>query len=248
MGTVRALAVIPARMASSRLPGKPLLRLDGRSIVQWVYDATLASGVFDRVLVATADETIAEAVTSFGGDCVMTSSHVTTGSERVAEAAASMIHEFDVVANVQGDQPFVSAADLRELIRPYCEGSNPDMTTLAAPLRDELADDPGAVKVVTDLAGRALYFSRTRIPARQVGTGMAIPLRHHLGLYAFRPDFLSTFAALTPTPLEQSEQLEQLRALEHGYTIIVGDSRRHTLEVNTQEDYERAVAATQMRS
>lgn len=248
MASVRALAVIPARMASSRLPGKPLLPLDGRAIVQWVHDSTVASEVFARVVVATDDERIAEAVGAFGGECLMTSSQVTTGSERVAEAASRLAESFDVVANVQGDQPFVSATDLRALLRPYDEGRTPEMTTLAAPLQAELADDPSAVKVVTDLTGRALYFSRSRIPATQAVTGVAAPLRHHLGLYAFRADFLPTFARLTPTPLELAEQLEQLRALEHGYSIVVGDAERATIEVNTSQDYERAIAATQVRS
>lgn len=243
MARVRALAVIPSRMASSRLPGKPLLDLGGRPIVQWVYDSTVASGEFDRVLVATDDERIADVVHAFGGDCAMTSSDIATGSERVAEAAAAMLDDFDVVANVQGDQPFVSTADLVALLRPYREGGAPEMTTLSAPLPPELADDPSAVKVVTDLTGRALYFSRSRIPATQPDTGIAVPLRLHLGLYAFRSDFLPIFARLSATPLELSEQLEQLRALEHGYGIVVGEVEWAAIEVNTPQDYERAIAA-----
>ena len=240
---LRSLAVIPARMASSRLPGKPLLELDGRTIVQWVHDATVESGVFDQVVVATDDRRIAEAVETFGGQTAMTSSTVTTGSERVAEAAAGLREQYDVVANVQGDQPFVSSADLRALVAPFASSPQPDMTTLAAPLDPALADDPSAVKVVTDVTGRALYFSRSRIPARHPGSASDVPLLHHLGLYAFRSDFLPVFAALTPTPLEQAEQLEQLRALEHGYAIHVGPAERSTIEINTPDDYERAVAA-----
>ncbi|MFC7360042.1 3-deoxy-manno-octulosonate cytidylyltransferase [Nocardioides astragali] len=243
-GAVRALAVIPARMASTRLPGKPLLLIEGRTIVQWVHDATASSGVFDRVVVATDDERIAEAVDAFGGESLMTSSDVTTGSERVAEAAAAIGDRFDVVANVQGDQPFVSAGDLRALIAPFTADPQPEMTTLAAPLDASLADDPSAVKVVTDLQGRALYFSRSRIPAQHPGSPELVPLRHHLGLYAFRWDFLPVFATLPPTPLEQMEQLEQLRALEHGYAVHVGAAEKSTIEVNTADDYERAVAAS----
>ena len=247
MVAVRALAVIPSRMASMRLPGKPLLDLGGRPIVQWVHDSTVASGVFDQVLVATDDDRIADVVQAFGGECVMTSSSLTTGSERVAEAAAPLLDRYDVVANVQGDQPFVSTGDLVALLKPYRDGRTPDMTTLSAPLDDELVDDPSAVKVVTDVHGRALYFSRSRIPALQPG-GQRAAYRHHLGLYAFRADFLPTFAGLTPTPLEQSEQLEQLRALEHGYSIVVEGTDRAAIEVNTTQDYERALAAITDRS
>jgi 3-deoxy-manno-octulosonate cytidylyltransferase (CMP-KDO synthetase) len=244
MVELRSLAVIPARMASTRLYGKPLLELNGRTIVQWVHDATRDSQVFDRVVVATDDRLIAHIVEGFGGEAVMTSTTVTTGSERVAQAAAVLDEHFDVVANVQGDQPFVSAADLRALVEPFGLSPQPDMTTLAASLDPSLADDPSVVKVVTDIAHRALYFSRSRIPARHPGSTSKTALLHHLGLYAFRSDFLPVFAALTPTPLEQAEQLEQLRALEHGYTIHVGPAERSTIEINTPDDYERAVAAT----
>ena len=243
---MRTLAVIPARLASTRLPEKALLPLGGRPIVQWVHDATLGSGMFDRVVVATDDARIAEAVAKFGGDFLMTSAEHSTGSERVAEAAAMLPETYDVVANVQGDQPFVSHDDLRSLLRPYAEGQRPDMTTLAAPMSPELEKDPNSVKVVADVRGRALYFSRSPIPA--AGPGAAQPrLRHHLGLYAFRADFLPIFAQLAPTPLEQAERLEQLRAIEHGCSIVVCDAVRSTVEVNTQEDYERAVAEVSSR-
>lgn len=231
------LAVIPARIGSTRLPRKALLDLVGRTVVQWVHDATVASGVFDRVVVATDDPEIASTVHTFGGECLMTSASAATGSDRVAEAAARLEHSYDVVANVQGDQPFVSPADLEALVRPYRDGRRPDMTTLAAPLLPELADDPSAVKVVTDLEGRALYFSRSRIPSG----GDVSRLRHHIGLYAFRADVLPAFARLTPTPLEQAEQLEQLRALEHGITIVVSETTRAAIEINTPEDYRRAL-------
>lgn len=238
---ITTLAVVPARMASTRLPGKPLMALQGRSVVQWVHDATQDSGVFDRVLVATDDERIAEVVRGFGGECVMTAAEISTGSERVAAAADSLDESFDVVANIQGDQPFVSATDLAALIEPFRGEAAPDMSTLAAPLDPELADDPNSVKVVTDVHGRALYFSRSRIPGSPAGTPAPPPMRHHLGLYAFRADFLPVFAGLEPTPLEQFEQLEQLRALEHGYNIAVGPAERSTIEINTQEDFDRAL-------
>jgi 3-deoxy-manno-octulosonate cytidylyltransferase (CMP-KDO synthetase) len=230
-------------MASVRLPGKPLLPLGGRAVVQWVHDAALQSGVFEEVLVATDDERICQAVTGFGGRCVMTESALATGSERVAAAAAPLLHDFDVVVNVQGDQPFVEAQHLQALVAPYREGLGPDMTTLAAPLDPALADDPGAVKLVTDLTGYALYFSRSRIPAAaHPAAGTPGLLRHHLGLYGFRADFLPRYAQLTPSPLELAEQLEQLRALEHGHRIMVRDVASAPIEINTPADYDRAVS------
>ncbi len=227
-------------MASVRLPGKPLLPLAGRPVVQWVHDAAANSGVFDGVLVATDDDRICDAVTRFGGSCVMTDAALPTGSERVAAVAAARPGAFDVVVNVQGDQPFVRPDDLKTLVAPYREGLAPDMTTLAAPLDPQLAEDPSAVKLVTDVNGYALYFSRSRIPAvASMATGAAA-MRHHLGLYGFRADFLPTYAKLPPTPLELTEQLEQLRALEHGYRIMVRDVATAAIEINTPDDYDRA--------
>lgn len=242
MGSPGALAVIPARMASTRLPGKALLPLAGRPIVAWVHEAAAASGVFDRVVVATDDERIAAAVTDAGGEVVMTDPDLPTGSHRVAAAAAALGNDYPVVANVQGDQPFVRSDDLHALLAPYREGLTPDMTTVAAPLDPALVDDPSAVKVVLDVHGRALYFSRSPIPAQARADAPAPAMLHHLGLYAFRADFLPVFAALAPTPLEQAEQLEQLRAVEHGHTVLVRQVSGMTIEVNTAEDYERAQA------
>jgi 3-deoxy-manno-octulosonate cytidylyltransferase (CMP-KDO synthetase) len=237
----RILAVVPARMASTRLPGKPLLPLAGRPIVSWVYSAAVESGLFDRVVVATDDDRIATAVDKFGGECLLTSPDLATGSERVAATAAALDDIFDVIVNVQGDQPFVGRADLAALVAPYHEGLTPEMTTVAAPLAPELVNDPSAVKVVTDIHGRALYFSRSTIPAL-ADQGTPAGLLHHLGLYAFRADFMPIYARLAPTPLEQSEQLEQLRALEHGHTILVRCVDGMTIEVNTHDDYMRATA------
>ncbi len=217
-----------------------MLPLGNRPVVQWVHDAATASGIFDDVLVATDDQRIFDAVSAFGGNAMMTDSALATGSERVAAAAASCSSSYDVVVNVQGDQPFVQPGDLKTLVEPYAEGLTPDMTTLSAPLDAAFADDPSAVKVVSDLAGHALYFSRSRIPAGAPGSAAPPPLRHHLGLYGFRGDFLATYARLAPTPLELSEQLEQLRALEHGYRIMVRDVAAAAIEINTPDDYSRA--------
>jgi 3-deoxy-manno-octulosonate cytidylyltransferase (CMP-KDO synthetase) len=251
---MRTLAVIPSRYASTRLPGKPLLVLGGRTVIQRVWDATTQSGEFDRVVVATDDERIVRTVDGFGGEAVMTSDQLSNGSERTAAAAALVEtgHEaYDVVANVQGDQPFVSSDALSALMAPYRNQAQagtdgPDMTTVAVPLDPGLADDPNTVKVVTAVDGRALYFSRSRIPADPRGGGHAY--LQHLGIYAFRRSLLAAYPSLAPTPLEKVESLEQLRCLEHGYDIVVTVAESSTLEINTPEDYERAKAFVSSRA
>lgn len=235
------LAVIPARYASQRFPGKPLARIDGRPMIQWVYEATRGSEVFQQVVVATDDERIAEAVRAFGGEVEMTSPRHATGTDRVAEVAARC-PEADVVANVQGDQPFVTPEMLRRLVAPYLAGERPDMTTLACEIADSsLEDDPNTVKVVCSRSMRALYFSRASIPHYRERHNA--PVYHHLGLYAFRRDFLQTYTTFQPTPLEQCEQLEQLRVLENDGHIRVSLAEKHVLEINTPEDLARAEAA-----
>ncbi len=246
----RALAVIPVRMDATRLPGKPLLRLDGRTIVQWVYDAAVESSVFDDVVVATPDDDIAGVVREFGGTVAMTARHHATGTDRVAEVARARA-DVDIVANVQGDQPFVTTAMLQVLIESF--GSAPDqhMATLGAPLDFECGlHDPNTVKVVTDQRSFALYFSRAPIPTLRTPRD-DVPVYHHLGIYAFTRDYLLEFATLPPTPLEQCENLEQLRALEHGARIRVCPVAAPTIEINTLEDLECAehfVAATMRRA
>ncbi len=217
---VRTLGVIPVRMAASRLPGKPLLALGGRPVVEWVHLAAVESGVFDDVIVATPDDDIADAVRSFGGSVAVTGSHHSTGTDRVAEVARSR-PDVDLVANVQGDQPFVTAAGLRALIESFDSAPDQDMATLGAPLDlGRGLTDSNTVKVVTDRRSFALDFSRRRSPRYRAPVA-EIPVFHHLGLYAFTRDFLLRLGSLPPTPLEQCENLEQLRALEHGARIRV---------------------------
>lgn len=239
---MKILAVIPARFQSSRFPGKPLALIGGKTMIQWIYEAATSEPVFDHVLVATDHQGIYDAVQGFGGAVEMTRSDHPTGTDRVAEVAARH-PQFDVVANVQGDQPFVTAAMLRALVQPFREGQAVVMSTLACPLAAEAVNDPNSVKVVCDRKMRALYFSRASIPYYR--ERHPAPVYHHLGLYAFQRDFLPVYAGLTPTPLERCEQLEQLRALENGYAIQVGLTERPVLEVNTPEDLERANAQLQ---
>ncbi|MGG6269253.1 3-deoxy-manno-octulosonate cytidylyltransferase [Leptolyngbya sp. AN03gr2] len=235
---MQILAVIPARYDSVRFPGKPLVQIGDRPMIQRVYEAAKRCTVFDQVVVATDSEKIADCVRAFGGVVEMTSSEHLTGTDRVAEVA-ERYPDVDVVVNVQGDQPFATPEMLTELVVPYLEGEQPEMTTLACPLNVKTGhSDPNSVKVLCDLKGRALYFSRAPIPYFR--TAGVAPVFHHLGLYAFRRDFLANYAQLTPTPLEQCEGLEQLRVLEHGFEIRVCHTHQAILEINTPEDLELA--------
>lgn len=228
------LAVIPARYNSQRFPGKVLAKIDDRPMVQWVYEAATSCPDFDRVVVATDDLNVAECVRGFGGEVEMTSSKHITGTDRVAEVARRY-PEMKVVVNVQGDQPFVTPKILSQLIAPYLEGKSPEMTTVACPLDLENGyQDPNTVKVLCDRQNRAIYFSRAAIPYFR--NPIKVPVFHHLGLYAFRRDFLSKYTKLKPTPLEIAEGLEQLRAIEHGFAIQVCPIEQTLLEVNTFDE------------
>jgi 3-deoxy-manno-octulosonate cytidylyltransferase (CMP-KDO synthetase) len=238
---MRILGVIPARMGATRFPGKPLADLAGRPLVQWVYEAAAGCGDLREVLVATPDAEIAAVVESFGGKAELTDAAHPTGTDRVAEVAGRHT-DADVVVNVQGDQPFVTAAMLSALVGPYRTGGQPVMTTVAAPLVDSAVDDPNVVKVICDRAGDALYFSRSPIPFRREAVQGRLPVYHHIGLYAFTRQFLAEYTSLAPTPLEQSEGLEQLRVLENGHRIRVCPIPHPVLEVNTPNDLAQAVA------
>lgn len=235
---MKVLAVIPARYQSQRFPGKPLVSIQDRPMVQWVYEAALQCPLFEQVVVATDDSRIAQCVQGFGGTVEMTRSDHPTGTDRVAEVARRY-PEMEIIVNVQGDQPFVRVESLSDLVAPYLAGETPEMTTLGCPLEGEAEiQNPNVVKVVCDRALKALYFSRAPIPYYRT-PGVA-PVYHHLGLYAFRRDFLAQYAQLPPTPLEQCEGLEQLRVLEHGYAIRVCPTSKAALEINTPEDLELA--------
>ncbi|MGH3079751.1 MAG: 3-deoxy-manno-octulosonate cytidylyltransferase [Gaiellaceae bacterium] len=237
---MKILAVVPVRYGASRLPGKPLADLGGRPLVQWVYEAATACRAFDEVVVATDSEDIAATVRDFGGTVQLTRDDHASGTDRVAEVAARH-GDADIVVNVQGDQPFVTAEMLTTLVSPYLAGELPPMTTLACPLADPAWwTDPNIVKVVRDVNGYALYFSRSSIPHDAMDTGSVVKPLHHLGLYAFTRESVLRFPELPPTPLEQQERLEQLRALEHGIRIRVCETDRPVLEVNTSDDLERA--------
>ncbi|HEX4045928.1 MAG TPA: 3-deoxy-manno-octulosonate cytidylyltransferase [Gammaproteobacteria bacterium] len=236
------LCVIPSRIRSTRLPRKPLLPIQGKPMIQWVYENAKRYARLFEVVVATDSEEIAAVIQAIGGHVCMTDPLLPTGSERVAAVAAQYTN-IDVVINLQGDEPFVQPFMLEQLVAPYLAGETPDMTTLASPLAKELHHDPRVVKVITDLNHHALYFSRAPIPFYR--TDYPAPVYHHIGLYAFRYDFLMRYKTLAQTPLELAESLEQLRTLEHGYRIKVCLTEGKTLEINTQEEYERALLVSE---
>ncbi len=235
--TPKILCVIPSRIGSTRIPRKPLLPIQGKPMIQWVYENASRCKVLSKVVVATDSEEIAKVIQAIGGEVVMTDSNLPTGSDRVA-VVAEKFPEIDVVINLQGDEPFIKPGMLEELVAPYLQGETPDMTTLATRIQKNELTDPGIVKVITDLKGNALYFSRSPIPYfRQVTEA---PVYHHMGVYAFRRDFLLQYRTLPETPLQIAESLEQLRALEHGFRIQVCLTENKTLEINTFEEFERA--------
>lgn len=236
--------VIPARYASSRLPGKVLLRATGKYLVQHVYEQAMRSRKASLVVIATDDSRVAAAVTSFGGKVAMTRSDHVSGTDRVAEVAATL--DSDIIINLQGDEPLVDPASLDMLATLLEEDKGCVMATLATPLPsvDEWLS-PHCVKVVTDAAGRALYFSRSPIPhVRDGKPDLKKPSPYflqHLGIYAYRRGFLSELANLPPHPLEQLEKLEQLRVLASGHGIRVGLIKEAAVGVDTLYDYDRFV-------
>jgi 3-deoxy-manno-octulosonate cytidylyltransferase (CMP-KDO synthetase) len=242
---MRTAIVIPARYASSRLPGKPLLKSTGKYLVQHVYERACQSRRAEAVIVATDDSRVMAAVESFGGQCVMTRRDHPSGTDRVAEVAESL--DADVIVNLQGDEPEIDPAALDLL--PDLLGEDPEavVATLAAAIpADDAYRDPNCVKLVRDGRGRALYFSRSPIPFVRDGRPdfSARPVRflQHIGLYAYRRNFLLELASKTPTDLERAEKLEQLRVLGLGKPIQVGVVPHAARGVDTFDDYQRFAA------
>jgi len=236
MGPMRAVAVIPARWASSRFPGKPLARLQGRPMVEHVWRRVGRVRGLSAVLVATDDERIASAVRAFGGEVAMTG-ECRTGTDRVREALRG--REAEVALNVQGDEPLIEPACLEGLLGAFADPAV-RMATLKRPLAPGEAEDPHVVKVVTALSGDALYFSRSAIPFARGGPAQAFA---HVGVYAYRRDVLEALGGLPTAPLEKAEALEQLRALEHGIPIRVVETSYRSLGVDVPEDLAKAEAA-----
>ena len=229
------IAVIPARYASVRFPGKPLAPLAGRPMVVHVLEAVRAAKRVDRVLVATDDARIADRVRDAGGEAVLTSPAAASGTDRVAEVARRF--PADVYLNVQGDEPLMPPENVDRVVESLAARPDRALATLAYPIGPASASDPNVVKVAAASDGRALYFSRSPIPYFRQGTPA---YRKHLGIYAYRARTLAEVAALPPSPLERAESLEQLRWLEAGYTIWVGEAVGDSIGIDTPEDLAEA--------
>jgi 3-deoxy-manno-octulosonate cytidylyltransferase (CMP-KDO synthetase) len=238
--------VIPARFGSTRLPGKVLLEIDGKSVLEWVHRRARASRA-SEVIIATDDDRVANVARAFKADVAMTSAAHPSGTDRIAEVARVRgWNDDDVVVNVQGDEPLMPAA-LVDQVADLLAAGGADIGTLSSPLQDpaDLAD-PNVVKVVADAQGRALYFSRAPIPWNRDAPGAPREARRHVGIYSYRVAALKRLASLPASPLEQLEKLEQLRALENGLLIHVADAReRPGQDVNTAEDLARVTRELQ---
>lgn len=236
MISARIAGVIPARLQSTRLSRKVLRSIAGRPMVEWVWRAASASGWMDPVVVATDSGEVAEACGARGIPVVMTSPECPSGSDRVREVARQI--DADIYVNIQGDEPTLTPDFFEPLLRLF-ERPEVEVSTLAVRCPPEEFVNPNAVKVVTALDGRALYFSRATIPFDRDATGFT-GYRKHLGIYAYRKAALERFAALEPSPLERLERLEQLRLLENGIAVFVAEAPRDTIGVDTEEDLKRA--------
>ncbi len=238
------IAIIPARYASNRFPGKPLAKIAGKPMIQHVVERARAVSMLSKVVVATDDQRIADCVTGFGGDFVMTRTDHVSGSDRLAEAAQLLdISEHDVVVNIQGDQPFFPPAVVEQVAQPLLEDHALPMSTLIYKIiRPEEIGDPNHVKTVFDKDMNALYFSRSPIPFQRNPAAPQPTYYKHLGFYAYRKGFLLSFVALPEGEWEHFEKLEQLRALEYGYRVRVSITEYDSIEVDTPEDLVRVEA------
>jgi 3-deoxy-manno-octulosonate cytidylyltransferase (CMP-KDO synthetase) len=236
-----AVAIIPARYGSTRLPGKPLLNATGRPLIQHVVESARQARRLGRIIVATDDPRIAEAVRAFGGEAALTRADHPSGTDRVAEVAATL-PDAGIIVNLQGDEPEIHGATLDRLVALLQDDPDVSMATLGTPIRDERTyRDPSCVKVVRDGRGRALYFSRAAIPHRRDDGAMPPGALLHLGLYAYRRELLLRLATLPPSPLERCEKLEQLRVIEQGWPIAVGIVEEPSVGIDTPEEYQRFV-------
>lgn len=241
---MRCAIVIPARMGSTRFPGKPLADLMGKPMVQWVWEAAHASQIAERVIVATPDSEIVDACAGFGAEAMLTSHDHVTGTDRIAEVALAV--EADVYVNVQGDEPLMRAESIRACADPLLADASIQMGSVYCECADDEFDNPAVVKVVTDEAGFALYFSRFAIPFPR--NPRVTPVKKHIGLYAFRREPLLAFAGWPMSPLESAESLEQLRFMHHGVRIFMAPGAGTELAVDTPEQADEVRAILRARS
>ncbi len=232
----KVLGVIPARLESHRLPRKALRLICGHAMIAWVYRRARQASGLDQLLVATDSEEISACCRKLDIPVMMTSSEHRSGTDRVVEVMSRV--PADVYVNIQGDEPMVEAEHVELLLRPFRDDPQTQVSTLKVALSQDLAGDPNNVKVVTDAAGRALYFSRAPIPYERDGAGRAKYFKH-LGIYAYSAQALGKFRALPASSLEQRERLEQLRFLENGISIVVKETYEDTIGVDTEEDLKK---------
>ena len=223
--------VIPARMASTRFPGKPLVDLMGKPMVQWVVEAAMRTNVSSRVLVATPDQVILDACKKFGAEAILTRDDHPSGTDRIAEVATHL--NADIYINVQGDEPLIDPRTIEACASPLIEDSSVMMGSVFSYATEEEISNPAVVKVVSDLAGYALYFSRSVVPYPRVETGVRV--KKHVGIYAYRHEVLDQFASWKQTPLESTESLEQLRFLENGIRIKMSEGFASLVAVDTPD-------------
>ncbi len=235
---MKIVVCIPARYASTRFPGKVLAKDTGKYLIQHTWEQARKAKLPERVVIAADDERIVEAARTFGAECVLTSTEHNSGTDRIAEAVGHS--DAGIIINVQGDEPQIDPDHIDSLARLLLESPEAPMATLATGFASrEQVLDPNVVKVIVDASGRAIYFSRSPIPydRQRAGVGDVGHYLRHIGIYAYRREFLLRITSLPQTPLEKLEKLEQLRALEHGYTILVGKVE-HTCEgIDTPEQY-----------
>ena len=238
----KIIALIPARLAATRLPNKPLIELHGKTMIQRVWEQAMKANKIQEVAVATPDREIAKVVEGFGGRAVMTSESHRSGTDRLAEAASILnLAPNDIVVNLQGDEPVIAPETLDMVVDLLLADPELVMSSLMCPCPDFDLNNPACVKVVCALNGDALYFSRARLPYDRNVAGAPVAHQHY-GLYAYRRHFLTTYSSLAPTPLEKIESLEQLRVLENGYKIRMAKVEMSPIGVDTPEDLARVLA------
>jgi 3-deoxy-manno-octulosonate cytidylyltransferase (CMP-KDO synthetase) len=240
---VKVLACIPARYGSTRFAGKVLAKDTGRFLIQHTYERACLAKLPDKVIIAADDQRIADATKSFGAECVLTSPEHKSGTDRIAEAVADM--DVEIVVNLQADEPEIDPENIDFLAELLIESPDCQMATLAADFQSaEQIADPNIVKVITDCNGRAIYFSRSPIPydREKSGVGKIQQYLRHIGIYAYRKEFLLKITALPQTELEKIEKLEQLRAIENGFSILVGKVKHTCDGIDTPEQYAEFVS------
>jgi 3-deoxy-manno-octulosonate cytidylyltransferase (CMP-KDO synthetase) len=233
-----AVALIPARYASTRFPAKLVQDLGGKSVIQRTYESTLATGLFDQVVVVTDHETIAEQIQAIGGDFFLSTQHFESGSDRIAEAAATLSAK--IIVNIQGDEPFQDHTSLKDLLKVFSD-KRVGVASMMYAITEKEALNPNAVKVICNSSNDALYFSRSPIPYNRENLSNLIYWKH-VGVYAFRKDILINFTRLPKGNLEQIEMLEQLRLLENGISIRMVPTVHRAIAIDTEDDYKKAIA------